>query len=280
MSRIINILTIDVEDYFQVENFKSYISYSDWDSYQCRVEKNTRLILKLLEKYEIKATFFVLGWLAERYPDLVKEIYTQGHEVATHGYKHTLIYKQTPKEFKDDLIKSIGIIQDVIKEPVLGYRAPAFSIREESLWALDIIKEVGLVYDASISPTEGHDRYGLKGSDPFIHRLNNGLYEFPQSTISFLGRRYSVLGGGYFRFLPYLMSKYFIRRINIKDQKPVIMYIHPWEFDPQQPVIQGINLKAHFRHYLNLNKTRERFEKMLSDFNFTSIKGYLEVNYK
>ena len=279
MRIIVNILTIDVEDYFQVENLKKYIDYSRWDDFPCRVVNNTALILQILEKHDVKATFFVLGWLAERYPEMVEMIYEQGHEVATHGYRHTLIYKQLPEEFREDLLKSIEIIEGIIKEPVLGYRAPAFSIVEDTIWALDVIKEAGLVYDASISPTEGHDRYGIKGSKTFVHKLRNGLYEFPQSTIKVLGRRYPGLGGGYFRLFPYFLTRFFIDRIKRRNEEPAIIYLHPWEFDPEQPVVEDINFKVRFRHYLNLGKTKKRFIKMLEDFKFTSIKDYLDKSF-
>ena len=271
-----NILSIDIEDYFQVENFKEYINYDEWDNYECRIEKNVVKILNILDTFDYKATFFVLGWIAQRYPNLIREIFNQGHEIATHGYGHELIYKQSEKEFENDLLTSINIIEDIIDDKILGYRAPSFSITNESYWSLDIIKNLGLQYDASIFPIKGHDRYGLSNVEPEISELNNGLYEIPPATIKFLGKRWPIAGGGFFRLFPYWLTKMGIKRLNRK-RKPAVIYLHPWELDPEQPRIKAADIFSKFRHYVNLDKTEKKFKKLLSDFQFTSISDYLDL---
>ncbi|PUU89884.1 XrtA system polysaccharide deacetylase [Halanaerobium sp.] len=272
-----NILTIDVEDYFQVETFKNIIDNNEWDNFELRVENSLKKVLNLINSFDYKATFFVLGWIAEKFPEIIKMISDQGHEISTHGYGHELVYKQTKQEFKNDLIKSINTLKNITGKEILGYRAPTFSITNDSLWALDIIKELGLEYDASISPIEGHDKYGIMGINPCIHTLFNGLVELPQTTIKILTKNVPVAGGGYFRLLPYWLTKMAIKKLN-KNNKTAIVYLHPWEFDPEQPKIKGISKLSQFRHYINIDKTEDKFKKMLSDFNFTSIEKYLEIN--
>jgi len=272
-----NILTIDVEDYFQVENFKEYINYNDWSNFEQRVKRNIIKILNILDTFNYKATFFILGWTAERNSEVVKEIYNRGHEVATHGYSHELIYKQSENEFKEDIIRSIEVIEGIIKDKIIGYRAPAFSITKDSFWALDIIKEVGLKYDASIFPIQGHDRYGMVDAKPQIYNLDNDLFEVPPATVKIFGKRLPIAGGGYFRLAPYILTKIAIKKINNKEM-PAVIYLHPWEFDPDQPRIEEANYIEKFRHYINIDKTEDKFKKMLSDFNFTSIENYLELN--
>ncbi|MFW5891177.1 MAG: XrtA system polysaccharide deacetylase [bacterium] len=272
-----NILTIDVEDYFQVETFKNIIDENEWNNFELRVENSLKKVLNLINSFDYKATFFVLGWIAERFPEIIKMISAQGHEIATHGYGHELVYKQTKQEFKNDLIKSINILTEITENEILGYRAPTFSITNDSLWALDIIKELGLEYDASMSPIEAHDKYGIKGINPYIHTLSNGLIELPQTTIKILNKNLPVAGGGYFRLIPYWLTKMAIKKLNNNNQTAIV-YLHPWEFDPEQPKIDGISKLSQFRHYINLDKTETKFKKMLSDFNFTSIEKYLEIN--
>lgn len=272
-----NILTVDVEDYFQVENFRKHISYEDWSLYECRVVENTRLILRILNRYETKATFFVLGWIAERYPELVKEIHSQGHEIACHGYSHTLICEQTPQGFRHDLRKATEILKGIVSEPILGYRAPSFSITKDTLWALDIIAEAGFKYDASIFPAKVHSRYGIENAKAVIHKLPGGLYEIPPTTISFLGKRWPAGGGGYFRLYPYRLTEYIIGCINGLENRPAVVYLHPWELDPSQPRVAAADALSRFRHYVNIDGNISKLERLLLNFKFTSISGYMET---
>jgi len=269
---MLNALTIDVEDYFQVSNFENAVKMEDWDKYESRVVKNTREILSILSQNDSKATFFILGWIAERFPEIVMEIDAQGHEIASHGYSHKLIYRMSREEFKDDLIRSLEILERITKKKVLGYRAASCSVTEDSLWALDVLKENGIKYDSSVFPIH-HDRYGIPDADRFIHRWNNnGLVELPFSTVNILGQNIPVAGGGYFRLYPYWFTKWAIEKIN-REGYPAIVYIHPWELDYKQPRIKA-NLISGCRHYINLRKTEDRLKALLSDFKFT---GALEV---
>lgn len=274
---MINALSIDVEDYFQVSNFAGVIKYQDWDKFESRVEKNTKKLLAILNEYNVKATFFVLGWVAERFPELVKSITDQGHEVATHGYAHQLIYNQNPQQFREDLKKSIHILEGVSKTKPLGYRAPSYSIVNTSLWALDVLIEEDIEYDSSIFPIR-RDRYGIANSARFPHRISRGqngsIVEFPLSTIRVLGNNIPVAGGGYFRLFPYWFIHLAIRKINAQGH-PAIIYLHPWEIDTQQPRIKA-KLMSQFRHYVNLNKTEDKFRRLLSDFHFAPIRKILE----
>jgi len=264
----INILTFDVEDYFQVENFKKVIKFSDWDNYESRVVLNTEKILSILGKQKAKATFFILGWIAERFPELVKKIDDLGHEIASHGNNHQLIYKQTKDEFREDIRKSKKILEDIIKKPILGYRAPCYSITKESLWALEILAEEGFKYDSSLFPIS-HDRGGLSSAKRFAYEMNfNGrtMVEYPISTLKVLNKNIPFSGGGYFRLLPYGLIKNAFKKINSQNQ-PVVTYFHPWEFDPKQPKIKAGFLNG-FRHYLNLNKMEHKLTQLLKDFKF------------
>lgn len=270
---MLNALTIDVEDYFHVSAFESIINREDWPAYECRVESNTRLILSILREAGVKATFFILGWVAERFPELVKEIASAGHEIASHGYAHQLIYNQSEDEFRADLKKSIDILEGITGEPVLGYRAPSYSITRKSWWALNILVEAGLKYDSSIFPIH-HDRYGIPDFPRFPHQLKDGFYEFPISTLKIWGMNFPMAGGGYFRLLPYPVTRWAINRINNREGQPVIFYLHPWEFDPDQPR-QPIGGFSRFRHYVNLDKTEVRFRRLLEDFRFAPVKEVL-----
>jgi polysaccharide deacetylase family protein (PEP-CTERM system associated) len=268
---MLNALSFDIEDYFQVESFKKVVSCSDWDTYPSRVVENTRRILRLLREYKTKATFFILGWVADRHPDLVEEIAADGHEIATHGYWHQLIYRQTPEEFAADLQKSFQALEKAIgKYPIVGYRAPTFSITEPSRWALDILQAHGIKYDSSIFPVTAHDRYGISHADRFANQIAEGLWEFPPSTVQLGKRNLPVAGGGYFRLFPLPLTRWAIRRINAEGQ-PAVIYLHPWEFDPQQPRIKGASLLSRFRHYLNLDRTESRLRKLLEEFQFGSM---------
>ena len=310
--RIINALTIDVEDYFQVHAFSNAIRPEDWESYEPRVRENTLLILDMIELCsEIKAkvdgnndwkhsaTFFVLGWVAERFPDLVKEIAARGHEIASHGYSHKCIYNQTRKEFEEDVRKAKSILENITGKAIQGYRAPTYSIRKDTLWAIEVLISEGFVYDSSIFPIK-HDNYGLAEAPrfPFFiyvdkekvnfqkmeqvslgeRRRNSGrrLLEVPLTTTRLLGANMPIAGGGYFRALPYRLTKTFLKKVNNREKKPFIFYVHPWELDKSAPKMSGGNLLSSLRTYLNLKKTEERLARLLSEFRFSSVSQLLE----
>jgi polysaccharide deacetylase family protein (PEP-CTERM system associated) len=273
-----NALTVDVEDYFHVSAFSECIDQKDWDSYPLRVEKNTRRLLDLFDLHSIKATFFVLGWVAERTPGLVREIATLGHEVACHGYSHQLVYNQSPRMFREETIRSKTLLEDIIQAPVIGYRAASYSITGRSLWALDIIADAGFEYDSSIFPVR-HDRYGIPDASVYPHRMKtpNGswLVEFPLSTARIFGFRLPVAGGGYFRLYPYRLTRAGLKRINGRENKPFIFYLHPWEIDHEQPRIKASWL-SRFRHYNNLGRCESRLRKLMTDFSFTTARSVLQ----
>lgn len=268
---ILNALSVDVEDYFQVSAFAKSIDQNDWDKHPLRVENNTLRLLDLFDKHEVKATFFVLGWVAERTRDLIKDIADRGHEVACHGFSHQLVYNQSQEVFREETLRSKHLLEDIIQMPVRGYRAASYSITNRSLWALDILAEAGFEYDSSIFPIR-HDRYGIPDAPEFPHRLEtpNGhsLVEFPLSTAKLLKYRLPVAGGGYFRLYPYAITKAGLKQINRRKQ-PFIFYLHPWEIDPDQPRISA-SWFSRFRHYNNLGRCEERLERLLKDFEFTT----------
>jgi len=268
-----NSLTIDVEEYFQVANFASVISRDDWSRQESRISFQLDKILSILEAKSVKATFFVLGWIAERHIEMIKKIQKAGHEIASHGYGHQLIYDQTPEEFREDLQKSKAILEDIIQEPVLGYRAPSFSITKNSIWALDILMEEGFEYDSSIFPIH-RDRGGLPEGERFSYKISNGqrsLWEYPISTVRLINQNFPYSGGGYFRLLPYCLIKTSVKNTN-NEGHPAIIYLHPWEFDPQQPRIK-VNSLSRFRHYVNISATAGKLEKLLNDFQFKTMRG-------
>lgn len=266
---ILNGLSFDIEDWFQVENLKGRIAYSEWDSCDLRVVESTRRILAILDRHRTKATFFVLGWIAEKCPALVEEIASRGHEIASHGYNHELIYKQTPTEFETDLKRSVKVLSSITGGPILGYRAPSFSITPESEWALDVLAEHGFVYDSSVFPTSFHNRYGFRDSGRFPFQFENGLVEIPLSTVKLAGKNIPAAGGGYFRLYPYRWFRYLCQRLN-SEGKPVIFYLHPWELDHGQPRM-NIRRDYRFRHYVNLDKTERRLARLLEDFRFAPL---------
>ncbi len=272
-----NAMTVDVEDYFHVSAFENVIDRSSWDHRESRVRVNTQRLLELFEIKKIHATFFVLGWVAERFTDLVREIAQHGHEVACHGYSHRLVYKQTPKEFQAETKQAKAIIEDQIQKPVLGYRAASYSITQNSLWALDILAELGFLYDSSIFPVH-HDRYGIPASPRWPYQLQtlqgHTLVEFPLTTATLGKFKLPVAGGGYFRLYPYQVSSWAFKRINEHDQQPFIFYLHPWEIDPEQPRIEA-SLLSRFRHYNNLKHCHHRLERLLTDFPFTTVREVL-----
>lgn len=268
---LINYLTIDVEDYFQVAAFEDIINSESWASMECRVERNTDVILDILARYGVQATFFVVGWIAEKYPALVQAINRHGHEIGCHSYLHRKIYDLTPEEFREDTRRAKNILEDITGTFVSGYRAPSYSITKKSLWALDILEELGFEYDSSIFPIY-HDNYGIPDAPRFEYKLpNNNMTEYPISTSLFMGRKIPVAGGGYFRLFPYWFTKMCLKTINIRENRPFIFYLHPWEIDSSQPRMKQAKLLSKFRHYNNLNKTAERFARLLEDFSFGPI---------
>jgi polysaccharide deacetylase family protein (PEP-CTERM system associated) len=275
--QITNALTIDVEDYFHVSAFEGYVRRSTWDSLESRVVPNTDRLLELLARANVQATFFVLGWVAERYPALITRIAEAGHEIGSHGFGHRLIYNQSPTEFREDLLRSRAVISDAARVAIDGYRAPSFSITPRSLWALDIIRDVGFTYDASIFPIR-HDRYGLPSAPRHFHALNQKagtLWECPASTVRVAGTNLPVAGGGYFRLLPYAWTKWGIARLNRHERRAAIFYLHPWEIDPDQPRIPT-SLLSRVRHYTNLRKTEERLLRLLREFRFAPLRQVLQ----
>jgi polysaccharide deacetylase family protein (PEP-CTERM system associated) len=274
-----NAMTVDVEDYFQVSAFEASVPRSSWDSLESRVVANTDRLLDLFEQAGLHATFFVLGWIAERHPALVRRIAAAGHELGSHGFAHRLVYDQSPSEFREDLRRSRGAISSAASVPVHGYRAPSFSITSRSLWALDIIREEGFTYDASVFPIR-HDRYGLPSSPRHFHameRRGGTLWECPGSTVRLAGTNLPVAGGGYFRLLPYAWTRWGISRLNRREGRAAVFYLHPWEIDPGQPRLPGSRL-SRFRHYRNLHKTDSRLRRLLSEFDFAPLGQVLEIH--
>lgn len=272
IKHMINYLTIDVEDYFQVSAFEDVVISSEWESRVSRVERNTRHVLDMLDKYNVKATCFIVGWIAERYPDLVRDIDRRGHDIGCHSNMHRKIYDLSPAEFREDTRLAKETLEKLIGRPVLCYRAPSYSITRKSLWALDILEELGFKYDSSIFPIY-HDIYGIPDAPRFQYKLpDHDLVEFPISTAQFLGRNIPASGGGYFRLFPYRLTKMLLEKINKQDQQPFVFYLHPWEIDPGQPRIKNAKLLSKFRHYINLSRTMARFERLLGDFSFSPLR--------
>jgi polysaccharide deacetylase family protein (PEP-CTERM system associated) len=319
---MINALTIDVEDYFQVSAFERCVSRECWDSYPLRVEGNTSRILDILDEFGVKATFFVLGWVAERKPALVREIARRGHEVASHGYGHQRLCKQTRADFRDDVRRSKTILEDLAAEEVRGYRAPSYSISMDTLWAYDELLDAGYCYDSSVFPIR-HDLYGIpdwprhpftveKGADgkwrpALTHSVQRAadsgqnlastepctlspeycsltanryplFFEIPITTLCIGGKNIPISGGGYFRLFPYAFTRWGLRRINREEGRSFIFYLHPWEIDPGQPRMSNAGLKSRLRHYLNLNRTEERFRTLLKDFRFATVREVLRIS--
>jgi polysaccharide deacetylase family protein (PEP-CTERM system associated) len=266
-----NILSFDIEEHFQVSGLASAIKRSDWDSHLSRVEKNTDTILAILDKHQVKATFFILGWIAERHPEMTKKIAVAGHEIASHGYEHRLIYDMTPDEFAADVKKSLEIIEEIIGLKVKGFRAPSFSLSANDFEKFQILAGLGISYDSSLFPMK-HFRYGdattvplapfdIKGDGKII------LKEYPMTVVDFLGRRIPAGGGGYFRLYPDFLTNRNFKKVNAEG-RPVVVYLHPWEFDPEQPRIKGAGFGNTFRHYHNLGKTADKLDKLLDSFQF------------
>ncbi len=264
---IVNALTIDVEDYFQVSALAPHFPRREWEAVPCRVERNIDVILSMLHEYGAKGTFFTLGWIAERYPHLVRQIASAGHEVASHGYAHQRATDQTPEAFLADIRLAKNVLEDVTGSAVLGYRAPSFSIGESNAWAHDCIAEAGYEYSSSVYPVR-HDHYGMPDAPRFPYRLESGLLEMPITTVRFFGRNLPAGGGGYFRLLPYVASRWLVRKVNVDDRRPAMFYFHPWEIDPEQPRVKGTTAKTRFRHYINLSRTEARLRRLMRDFSW------------
>ena len=265
---IVNAMTIDVEDYFQVSAFEGVVRDDDWDRMPCRVEQNTDRIIEMLGEYGIKATFFMLGWVAERYPGLVRRIVQAGHELASHGYSHVRVIHQQPQTFSEDVSRTRKLLEDTGGCRVIGYRAASYSIVRETLWAHDILQDAGYVYSSSVYPIK-HDLYGIPDAPRFayLHR-EGGLLEIPVTTVELFRHNLPCGGGGYFRLFPYALSRWAIRRVNRNDRMPCVFYFHPWEIDPGQPRQAGISGKTRLRHYLNLGRMSSRIERLLGDFSW------------
>ena len=271
LSNIINAMSVDVEDYFQVSAFEQKINRDNWNKIPCRVEKNVERILTLFENKNITATFFTLGWIAERYPHLIKQITSAGHELASHGWNHARVCTQTRKQFKEDIRSSRKLLEDISGVQVKGYRAPSYSISRENLWALDELAEAGYQYSSSIAPVR-HDLYGIPDAPRFPFKVAKGaLLEIPISTVKVGGKNLHCSGGGWFRLFPYALSHWAISRVNHKERQPCVFYFHPWEIDPQQPKVSGLNVKSRFRHYLNLSRMESRLTHLLDDFEWGRV---------
>jgi polysaccharide deacetylase family protein (PEP-CTERM system associated) len=262
----INAMSVDVEDYFQVSAFERHVDRTDWDSLPCRVERNTDRILQLFDDHGVQATFFTLGWVAERYPGLLRRMVEGGHEVASHGYSHVRVTNQSPDEFRADVVRTKALLEDVTGREVQGYRAASYSIGASNLWALDVLAETGHRYSSSIYPIR-HDLYGMPEAPRFAFQANGGpMLEVPVTTVELFRRNYPCGGGGYFRLLPYALSRWAMRRVNERDGQSCVFYFHPWELDPDQPRQPGLGFKTRFRHYLNLRRMEQRLARLLRDF--------------
>jgi len=276
--RVLNALTVDVEDYFHVAALAPNIPRDSWSSREPRVVGNTQRLLDIFEQFDVHGTFFVLGWVAERHPQLVKDIAAGGHEVACHGFSHRLVYEQSPGEFREEARRSKNLLEDLTASAVLGYRAASYSIVRRTLWALDTLVELGFAYDSSIFPVR-HDRYGIPGAKRTPQRLSTPggatIVEWPLATASILGFKLPVAGGGYFRLLPYWLSRWGLASINQRELQPFVFYLHPWEIDPAQPRVAA-SLLSQFRHYTNLGKCEARLRCLLGDFQFGTVRDSLE----
>lgn len=274
-------LTIDVEDYYHVSALASVIKPSDWKSWPSRVDSNTRKLLDLFDEHSVKGTFFILGSVAEEHPQLIKEISNRGHELASHGYSHQLVYSQTPETFREETRVSKEIIENLSGQKVSGYRAASYSITRKSLWALDILGELGFTWDSSIFPVI-HDRYGIPSSPKTPYKIltenNHTITEYPLTSASVLGYRLPAAGGGYFRLFPYRFFQWLFKQASLETQSGCMFYLHPWEIDADQPKVKGLSQLSQFRHYNNLDKCYNRLEKLLNHFKFSTVQKSLSNN--
>lgn len=273
----VNALTVDVEDYFQVSALAPHIERHRWGSMECRVERNIDRLLGLFDTRGARATFFTLGWIAERYPAMVRRVVAAGHELASHGQSHLRASEQSRADFRADVEGARQQLEDIAGVAVRGYRAPSFSIGRGNLWAFDCLVEAGYAYSSSVYPVR-HDHYGMPEAPRFAFRIHNGLLELPITTTRVLSRNLPAGGGGFFRLLPYRASRWAIERVNRVDRQPAIFYFHPWEIDPQQPRVSGISAKTRFRHYLNLDRTEARLNRLLADFRWDRIDRVFEID--
>ena len=268
-----NVFSVDVEDYFQVEAFSSIVRHDEWERFPSRVEANTERVLELMARKGVHGTFFVLGWVARRYPGIVRSIADQGHEIASHGMTHRLIYLQTQEEFRRETLESKTLLEDQCQRPVIGYRAATYSITRNSLWALDVLCDAGFLYDSSIFPV-WHDKYGIPDAPRLPHRMRTPggqeIVEFPITVLERGRLRIPIAGGGYFRLFPYAFSRWALGSVN-REGQDFVFYTHPWEVDPQQPRMSGASLISRFRHYLNLQRCEARLERLLGDFSFGTM---------
>lgn len=273
---VVSAFSVDVEDYFHVEAFRGVVEPDDWGSMEQRVEPNTRRLLALLDEFGVQGTFFVLGWVAERRPELVKDILAAGHEVGIHGYDHRPITAMSPPAFREDIRRAKGIVEDITGEAVLGYRAPTYSVVKDTLWALDVMLEEGLRYDSSVFPIV-HDRYGIPDAAryPWVEERGGAdLVEFPISTVRLLGRNLPFVGGGYLRLLPMGYVRWGMRRVTRSEGRPTMLYVHPWEIDPGQPALPVGRLAA-YRHYHGLGRVEDRLRRLLREFRFGTVRSVL-----
>jgi polysaccharide deacetylase family protein (PEP-CTERM system associated) len=273
---VANAMSVDVEDYFQVSALAPHIERQRWDTMECRVERNIERLLELFDAHGTKATFFTLGWIAERYPSTVRLIVGRGHELASHGQSHRRASEQSRAEFRSDVEEARKKLEDIAGVVVQGYRAPSFSIGRANLWAFDCLAEAGYLYSSSVYPVR-HDHYGMPDAPRFAFRTQNGLLELPITTTRVFARNLPAGGGGFFRLLPYRASRWAIERVNRVDRQPAIFYFHPWEIDPEQPRIHGVSAKTRFRHYLNLDRTEARLNRLLADFRWDRIDRVFEI---
>ena len=270
MSAITHAVTIDVEDYFQVAAFESLSPVDRWDSFECRVERNVEKLLELLEMRQIQATFFILGWIAQRYPGLIRKISQAGHEIASHGFNHQRINHLSQSQFREDIRSAKTLLENLTGQQVLGYRAPSFSFSEHTPWTAEELLDAGYCYSSSLNPVN-HDLYGYPGASRLPFKWDSGLLEVPVTTCHFLGRRIPCAGGGYFRLYPYPLFKRLMQRAIDQLNSPAIFYLHPWEVDPEQPRMAGAGAKSRFRHYINLDRTESRFKQLLQDFDWGTM---------
>lgn len=273
MSDLVNYVSVDVEDWFQAEAYAHLIPFDQWDSLDLRVEKNTHLLLDLFDVAETKATFFVLGWIAERQPDLIREIVKRGHEVGSHGWSHRPLWRMEPAEFREEAQRSRAFLQDLSGSPVIGFRAPCFSITKNTRWALDMLVESGYQYDSSIFPVH-HDRYGIPDAPLHAARQPEGILEIPMSVLNVGSYRLPVAGGGYLRLYPLGLTSYAIHKMN-QAGRPAVVYVHPWEFDPGQPTWPGLSRGGRFRHHVGTGRNENKMKALMSGFRFAPMREAL-----
>lgn len=276
MSYIINALSVDIEDWFQVGAFETTIKRVDWESCESRVADNTDFLLELFDRANVRATFFTLGWVAERHPDLIRRIVKGGHELASHGYDHKRVFTFTPEQFRADLRKSRALLEQAGAVPVQGYRAPSFSIDARTPWAHAILAEEGYTYSSSVAPVR-HDHYGWPEAPRFAYRplADSPLVELPVTTARAMGRTVAAGGGGFFRLMPYAFTRWAVGQVNRQDERPAIFYFHPWEIDPDQPRVAHAPLKSRLRHYTNLSTTAAKLERLIREFRWGRVKDIL-----